>query len=60
MRSIFRFIVFVVVFIMSLSVMSQNDRLQIVASHSILGDVVRNVVGDVADVTLILPVGAAP
>jgi ABC-type Zn uptake system ZnuABC Zn-binding protein ZnuA len=60
MRSIFRFIVFVVVFIMSLSVMSQNDRLQIVASHSILGDVVRNVVGDVADVTLILPVGADP
>jgi zinc/manganese transport system substrate-binding protein len=43
-----------------LSVMSQENRLQIVASHSILGDVVQNVAGDVADVTWLIPAGADP
>jgi len=40
--------------------MSQDTRLQIVASHSILGDVINNVVGDSADVTLLIPAGADP
>lgn len=60
MKSIFRFIVLVALLIMPLAVVSQNDRLQIVASHSILGDVVSNVVRDIADVTLMMPAGADP
>ena len=39
---------------------AQEDRLQIVASHSILADVVENVVGEVADVVSTMPVGADP
>jgi ABC-type Zn uptake system ZnuABC Zn-binding protein ZnuA len=41
-------------------VSSQEDRLQIVASHSILGDVVSQVAGDAADVTTTMPRGADP
>ncbi len=37
-----------------------TDRLQIVASFSILADVVRNVAGDAADVTTLVPLGAGP
>jgi len=57
---IIRLMLFVTLFTTTLSVMSQNDRLQIVASHSILGDVVNNIVGDVADVSLLMPAGADP
>ncbi len=39
---------------------TQEGRLQIVASNSILADVVRNVVGDAADVTSTMPIGADP
>jgi len=39
---------------------AQDDRLQIVASHSILADVISNIVGDMADVTSTMPVGADP
>jgi ABC-type Zn uptake system ZnuABC Zn-binding protein ZnuA len=38
----------------------EEDRLQIVASHSILADVISNVIGDAADVTSVMPVGADP
>ena len=38
----------------------QADRLQIVASYSILQDVVQNVAGDAADVSVVMPVGADP
>ena len=44
----------------SVSITAQNDRLQIVATHSILADVVMNVVGDVADVTSTMPVNTDP
>lgn len=56
----YRFIWLIALLITSLSVLSQDDRLQIVASHSILGDVVSNVVGDVADVMLLMPAGIDP
>ncbi|NJL53791.1 zinc ABC transporter solute-binding protein [bacterium] len=39
---------------------AQEDRLQIVGSHSILTDVITNVAGDVADVTSVMPRGADP
>ncbi|MGJ3239488.1 MAG: metal ABC transporter substrate-binding protein [Anaerolineae bacterium] len=38
----------------------EDDRLQIVASHSILGDVVQQVSGDLADVRVTMPAGADP
>lgn len=37
-----------------------ESRLQIVASYSILADVITNVAGDAADVTSLIPVGADP
>lgn len=43
-----------------LPVQAQPERLQIVASYTILADVVRNVVGDAADVTTLIPPGADP
>jgi ABC-type Zn uptake system ZnuABC Zn-binding protein ZnuA len=39
---------------------AQQDRLTIVASHSILADVAQNVAGDAADVTSLLPRHADP
>jgi len=39
---------------------AQEDRLQIVGSHSILSDVIANVAGDAADVTSTMPLGADP
>jgi len=39
---------------------AQEDRLQIVGSHSILTDVIMNVAGDAADVTSVMPLGADP
>jgi len=41
-------------------VSAQNERLQVVATHTILADVVRNVAGDAADVTSLMPPGADP
>ncbi|MEO1668118.1 MAG: zinc ABC transporter substrate-binding protein [Chloroflexota bacterium] len=39
---------------------AQDDQLQIVASFTILEDVVRNVTGDAANVSTLMPVGADP
>jgi len=39
---------------------AQEDRLQVVGSHSILSDVIANVAGDAADVTSMMPRGADP
>lgn len=39
---------------------AQDERLQVVASFSILADVTQNVAGDAADVTSMIPVGADP
>lgn len=39
---------------------AQSDRLQIVATYSILADVVGNVAGEVADVTAVMPTGTDP
>jgi ABC-type Zn uptake system ZnuABC Zn-binding protein ZnuA len=41
-------------------VQAQDERLQIVASFSILADVASNVAGDAADVTSLIPIGADP
>ncbi len=64
MRKTFRLIALVTFLLGMLSVptLSQEDdnRLQIVASYSILADVVSNVVGDAADVTSLMPVNADP
>jgi zinc/manganese transport system substrate-binding protein len=37
-----------------------DDRPLVVATHSVLGDLVRNVVGDQADVEVVMPAGADP
>jgi zinc/manganese transport system substrate-binding protein len=37
-----------------------DDRPLVVATHSVLGDLVRNVVGDEADVEVVMPAGADP
>ncbi len=39
---------------------AQEGRLQVVASYSILADVVSHVAGDAADVTALIPLGADP
>lgn len=39
---------------------TQDSAPHVIASHSILGDVVANVVGDVVEVKLVMPVGADP
>lgn len=46
--------------LVSLSVSAQGERLQVVASHTILADVVANIVGDAADVTSLMAAGADP
>ena len=59
-RILFPFLMTVIIVISSMSMSAQDDRLQLVASHSILADVVRNVAGDQADLTPLMPVGADP
>ena len=46
--------------IVSFPLIAQDDKIQIVASHSILYDVVQNVVGSDADVMVVMPSGADP
>ena len=55
-----RVVLFASLIMMAFAIHAQEDRLQIVASHSILGDVVANVAGDTADVTVTMPHGADP
>ena len=55
-----RFLLFVIVAALSTVAIAQENRLQIVASHSILGDVVQNIAGDAADISITLPAGADP
>lgn len=43
-----------------LTVRAQEGRLQVIASYSVLADVVSHVAGDVADVTALIPLGADP
>lgn len=45
---------------LSASIVAQTGRLQIIASHTILADVVANIAGDVADVTSLMPVNTDP
>lgn len=40
--------------------LAQADRLRVMASFSVLADVVRNVAGDAADVETLIPLGANP
>lgn len=60
MTHAFRNLSLILLMIIGFSVTAQDNRLQIVASHSILADVVSNVAGDVADVMTTMPVGADP
>ena len=39
---------------------AQTDRLRVVATNSILGDMVTNVAGDAVDVTVLVPIGGDP
>ncbi|PJF44752.1 MAG: hypothetical protein CUN55_02425 [Phototrophicales bacterium] len=39
---------------------AQSERLSVVATYSILGDVIARVAGDVADVDVLMPLGADP
>lgn len=57
---ILRSIALLLVFALPFTVMAQDDRLQIVASHSILADVISNIAGDAADVSTLIPYGADP
>ena len=59
-RILIPFLMTLIVIISSMSLSAQDDRLQLVASHSILADVVRQVAGDQADLTPLMPVGADP
>lgn len=59
-RILIPFLMTLIVIISSTSLSAQDDRLQLVASHSILADVVRHVAGDQADLTPLMPVGADP
>lgn len=59
-RILVPFLMTLIVIISSTALSAQDDRLQLVASHSILADVVRQVAGDQADVTPLMPVGADP
>lgn len=44
----------------SASIVAQSDRLQVTATHTILADVVTNIVGDAADVTSLMPINTDP
>ena len=57
---ILRSIALLLVLALPFTVMAQDNRLQIVASHSILADVISNVAGDAADVSTLIPYGADP
>ncbi len=46
--------------LVTFSISAQDESLKIVASHSILGDVVQNVVGDTAQVQITMSVGTDP
>ncbi|MBK8020158.1 MAG: zinc ABC transporter substrate-binding protein [Chloroflexi bacterium] len=46
--------------IVTFSATAQSERLQVVATHTILTDVVRNVAGDAADVTALMPANTDP
>ena len=59
-RILIPFLMTLIVIISPTSLSAQDDRLQLVASHSILADVVRHVAGDQADLTPLMPVGADP
>jgi ABC-type Zn uptake system ZnuABC Zn-binding protein ZnuA len=55
-----RFVIAALLLLISSQSITQADRLKIIASFSILADVVGNVAGDSADVTALIPVGADP
>ena len=42
------------------SAITQEDKLQVVASYSILADVVHNIAGDRIELATLIPVGADP
>lgn len=60
MKIILRFLIFAIIVNLPIISITQENRLQIVASHSISGDVVRNVAGNVADVHVTMPAGVDP
>lgn len=60
MKIVSQFLLFFIIAILPIISLAQEDRLQIVVSHSISGDVVRNIAGDVADVIITMPPGTDP
>ena len=54
------FVLILVFMALGFAPLALADGLQVVASHSILADVTRNVAGDHADVTVLIPTGADP
>lgn len=61
MRSVARLVcILAVAAVLTVGVGAQASDLKVVASFSILADVVRNVAGDTASVTSLIPVGADP
>ena len=44
----------------NISAITQEDKLNVVASYSILADVIHNIAGDRVEVTTLIPVGADP
>jgi len=62
MRYQIRFALLILLLMLPLASIStaQDERLQVVGSHSILTDVIMNVAGDAADVTSVMPLGADP
>ncbi len=59
-RAIGLLAIFVVALILSGGAMAQGAALEVVASHSILADVARQVVGDRVKLTTLIPIGADP
>ncbi len=60
MKLITRFMIIFGLLVLSVSAYAQDTDLNIVASHSILADVIQNVSGDLNTVTSLLPVSADP
>ena len=54
------FLIALSIIIPVISLAAQDSTIRVVASHSILADVVRNVAGDKIDLTLLMPPGADP
>ena len=60
LTKIFVFLMVIGILVPATPLAAQDDRIQLVASHGILADVIRQVTGDLADVAALMPPGADP